>query len=332
LVNKFNEGDTEVHQAVKDAYINLFKKINPAASALPRDYNEIEFWDFQQLHVDINIVSGVELDTESFKKWRPDFADAEFMLEDSEGNPFLSLAGKGGVYICGSAIEKMSKSYFNVVNPDKIIDDYGADTLRLYEMFLGPLEASKPWSTSGIDGVFKFLRRFWNLFHDNTGNLIVSDETPTREELKILHATIKKVEQDIENFSFNTSVSAFMICANELSSLKCNKRAILEPLVTVLSPFAPHICEELWALLGHQDSVLHSTFPKYDAQYLTESSFEYPISINGKVRAKMNFALDMPKEDIEKQVLASEAVQKWSEGKPPKKIIIVQGKIVNVVL
>lgn len=276
-------------------------------------------YEVDELHVDINIVNGLELNTDEFKKWKPDFANAEFILEDSK-------------YLCGSAVEKMSKSYFNVVNPDQIINDYGADTLRMYEMFLGPLEASKPWSTQGIDGVFKFLRRFWNLFHDNTGNFRVSDAEPTRDELKVLHKTLKKVEQDIENFSFNTSVSEFMICANELSSLKCNKRSVLEPLVIALSPFAPHIAEELWALLGHPDTVLNATFPKFDEQYLTESSHNYPISINGKVRAQMQFALDMPKEDIEKMVLASEIVLKWTEGKPPKKVIVVPGKIVNVVL
>ncbi|MCE7864115.1 MAG: leucine--tRNA ligase [Bacteroidetes bacterium CHB5] len=287
-------------------------------------------YETDELHVDINIVNGLELDTEAFKKWKPDFANAQFILEDENCNPTIDPTK--GKYICGSAIEKMSKSYFNVVNPDQIISDYGADTLRMYEMFLGPLEASKPWSTQGIDGVFKFLRRFWNLFHDNTGTFRVSDAEPTREELKVLHKTIKKIEQDIENFSFNTSVSEFMICANELSSFKCNKRSVLEPLVIALSPFAPHIAEELWALLGHTDTVLNATFPKFDEKYLTESSHNYPISINGKVRAQMNFALDMPKEDIEKQVLASEIVLKWTEGKPPKKVIVVPGKIVNVVL
>jgi leucyl-tRNA synthetase len=283
------------------------------SSGLRKDY------ETDELHVDVNMVNGLELDTEAFKQWKPDFANAEFILED-------------GKYICGSAIEKMSKSYFNVVNPDKIVEDYGADTLRLYEMFLGPLEASKPWSTSGIDGVFKFLRRFWNLFHDNAGNVKLSDEAPSKEELKILHGTLKKVEQDVENFSFNTTVSAFMIAANELSSLKCNKRAVLEPLTIALAPFAPHIAEELWSVLGHTETIFNASFVKYDEQYLKESSFEYPISINGKVRAKMEFALDMPKEDIEKLVLASEAVQKWSEGKPPKKVIVVPGRIVNVVL
>ncbi len=272
-----------------------------------------------ELHVDISRVNGLELDLESFKKWKPDFASAEFILED-------------GKYICGSAIEKMSKAYYNVVNPDQIIDNYGADTLRMYEMFLGPLEASKPWSTQGIDGVYKFLRRVWNLVHDQAGNFKVSDAAPSREELKVLHKTIKKVEQDIENFSFNTSVSEFMICVNELSSLKCNKRAIVEPLIIAISPFAPHIAEELWEKLGHTESILTASFPKYDEQYLVESTFTYPISINGRVRAEMEFPLDMPKEDIERIVLASEIVQRWTEGKPPKKMIVVPGRIVNVVL
>jgi len=276
-------------------------------------------YETDELHVDISIVNGLELDTNGFRKWKPDFANAEFIFEDDK-------------YICGSAIEKMSKSYFNVVNPDQIIDNYGADTLRMYEMFLGPLEQSKPWSTQGIDGVFKFIRRFWNLFHDNAGKFKVSDAEPTRDELKVLHKTLKKVEQDIEGFSFNTSVSEFMICANELSSLKCNKRQIIEPLVIALSPFAPHVAEELWSLLGHADTILNASFPKYDEQYLIESSFSYPISINGKVRAQMEFALDVPKEEIEKMVLASDIVMKWTEGKPPKKVIVVPGRIVNVVL
>ncbi len=276
-------------------------------------------YETDALHVDISLVNGLELDTAGFKKWKPDFANAEFILED-------------GKYLCGSAIEKMSKSYFNVVNPDQIITDYGADTLRMYEMFLGPLEQSKPWNTNGIDGVYKFLRRFWNLLHDSTGKFKVNDAEPTREELKVLHKTLKKVEQDIENFSFNTSVSEFMICANELSSLKCNKRKIIEPLVIALSPFAPHLTEELWSLLGHPETILNASFPKYEEQYLIESSFSYPISINGKVRAQMEFALDVPKEEIEKTVLASEIVLKWTEGKTPKKVIVVPGKIVNVVL
>ena len=276
-------------------------------------------YETDPLHVDVTLVNGLELNLEGFTQWKPDFANAEFILED-------------GKYICGSAIEKMSKSYFNVVNPDDIIDSYGADTLRMYEMFLGPLEASKPWNTNGIDGVFKFLRKFWNLFHDDKGNFRVIDAEPTREELKALHKTLKKIEQDVENFSFNTSVSEFMICVNELTSLKTNKRAIIEPLTIALSPFAPHMAEELWEKLGHKTTVFDASFPHYREEFLKRDSFEYPISINGKVRAKMEFALDMPKEDIEKVVLASEIVQKWSEGKPPKKIIVVQGRIVNVVI
>lgn len=271
------------------------------------------------LHVDVNIVNGLELDVAVFRKSRPDYANAEFVLEN-------------GKYICGSAIEKMSKSKYNVVNPDDIVEKYGADTLRMYEMFLGPLEASKPWSTNGIDGVYKFLRRFWNLFHDTTGKFGVSSEAPSNDELRVLHKTIRKIEHDIENYSFNTSVSEFMICVNELSTLKCNKRSILEPLVIALSPFAPHIAEELWSLLGHSDSVSRATFPAWNEKYIKVNSHAYPISINGKVRATMEFALDMPKEDIEKQVLASEVLKKWSEGKTPKKVIIVPGRIVNVVL
>jgi leucyl-tRNA synthetase len=276
-------------------------------------------YDTDPLHVDVSMVVGLELDTELFKRWKPDFHNAEFILED-------------GKYICGAAIEKMSKSYFNVVNPDEIIENYGADTLRMYEMFLGPLEVSKPWNTNGIDGVFKFLRRFWNLFHTSSGDFSITDEAPTPGELKALHKTLKKVEYDVEHFSFNTSVSEFMICSNELTSLKCNKRSILEPLVVALAPYAPHIAEELWERLGHSETIFNATFPAYNEAYLTESSFEYPISINGKVRAKMNFALDMPKEDVEKLVMASEIVQKWTEGKTPKKVIVVPGRIVNVVV
>jgi leucyl-tRNA synthetase len=273
-----------------------------------------------EMHVDVKLVDGLELNTEAFRKWKPDFASAEFILEED------------GKYLCGSAIEKMSKSYFNVVNPDDIVQNYGADTLRLYEMFLGPLEQSKPWSTQGIDGVFKFLRRFWNLFHDTGGNWSVSDAEPTRDELKILHRTIRKVSQDVENFSFNTCVSEFMICANELSALKCNKRAVLEPLVIALAPFAPHLAEELWEKLGNEGFVVASSFPGYDEAYLKEADFEYPVSINGKVRAKMVLPLDLAVPEIEKRVLEAEAVQKWTSGKAPKKVIVVPGKIVNVVL
>lgn len=282
-------------------------------------FNKRNEYETTALHVDVSIVDVDILNIEKFKSWRNDFKNAEFILE-------------GDKYICGSEVEKMSKSKYNVVNPDEIISNYGADTLRLYEMFLGPLELSKPWNTQGIDGVYKFLRRFWNLFHDKNGNFVVSEEPATKEELKVLHKTLKKVAHDIENFSFNTTVSEFMICANELSSVKCNKRSVLEPLCIALSSYAPHITEELWQLLGQKNSIQFEEFPLHNEAYLTETSHEYPISINGKVRAKMNFALDLPKEDIEKMVLASEAVQKWSDGKAPKKVIVVPGKIVNVVL
>lgn len=281
-------------------------------------YNLRKDYDVTPLHVDITFVDGDVLDIEKFKNWRDDLRDIELILED-------------GKYICGSEVDKMSKRYYNVVNPDDIVSSYGADTLRMYEMFLGPLELSKPWNTNGIDGVYKFLRRFWNLFHED-GTFKVSDDAPTEKELKVLHKTLKKIEEDIERFSFNTTVSEFMICCNELSSAKCNKRAILEPLVIALSPYAPHIAEELWEMLGHKTSILEASFPKFDEKYLVENSFEYPISINGKVRAKMNFALTTPKEEIEKQVVASEIVLKWTEGKAPKKVIIVPGKIVNVVI
>lgn len=276
-------------------------------------------YEVTALYVDVNIVENDILDIEAFKKWRPDLSDAEFILEE-------------GKYICGSEVEKMSKAKYNVVNPDDIIERFGADTLRLYEMFLGPLEQFKPWNTNGIDGVAKFLRKLWRLFYNDKGELQISEEKATTAELKAIHKTIKKVQEDIERFSFNTSVSTFMICVNELSALKCNKREILESLVLVISPYAPHIAEELWEKLGHTEGIANTTYPKYDEKYLIEASHEYPISVNGKMRAKMNFSLDMPKEDIEKQVLASEQIQKWMEGKTPKKVIVVPNKIVNIVV
>jgi leucyl-tRNA synthetase len=271
------------------------------------------------LHVDVNIVENDELDLDAFKSWRPENADAEFILED-------------GKYICGVEIEKMSKSKYNVVNPDIIVERQGADTLRMYEMFLGPLEQFKPWNTNGMDGVSKFLKRFWKLFHDNEGNFAVSDEVPTAAELKSLHKTIRKVEEDIERFSFNTSVSTFMICVNELTALKTNKRAILDPLTVVLAPYAPHIAEELWEKLGHRESVTFAPFPAWEEKYLVENTFDYPVSVNGKMRAKVTFATDTPREEIEKAVVADEQVIKFFEGKAPKKIIIVPNKIINVVV
>ena len=276
-------------------------------------------YDTTPLHVDVNMVSNDVLDLDKFKAWRPEFANAEFLLED-------------GKYVCGWAVEKMSKSMFNVVNPDDIVERYGADTLRLYEMFLGPLEQSKPWDTNGIDGVHRFLKRLWGLFYDREGNLLVSDEPATAEELKSLHKTIKKVEYDIEHFSFNTSVSAFMICINELSGLKCSKRAVLEPLIITLAPFAPHMAEELYHALGNETSVLDAAFPAYDEKYLVEATKKYPISFNGKVRFSLDFPADWDKDEVEKAALAHEQTQKYLDGKAVKKVIVVPGKIVNIVL
>ena len=271
----------------------------------------------QEIHVDVNIVKNDVLDLDAFRAWRPEFQDAEFILED-------------GKYVCGWAIEKMSKSMFNVVNPDYIVEAYGADTLRMYEMFLGPLEQSKPWDTNGIDGVHKFLRRFWAKFYSRDGVLLVNDEKATPAELKTLHKTIKKVGEDIENFSFNTSVAAFMICLNELG--ECSKREILEPLTALIAPFAPHIAEELWHALGHQTTVCDAAFPKFNPDYLVENSFEYPVMINGKLRFKQEYALDMSQEDIVAHIVTTEGAQKWLEGKPAKKIIVVKGKIINIVM
>ncbi|MBB5397493.1 leucine--tRNA ligase [Mucilaginibacter sp. AK015] len=272
------------------------------------------------LHVDVNIVENDVLNLNKFKAWRDDFAEAEFILEN-------------GKYICGVEVEKMSKSKFNVVNPDDLIARYGADTLRMYEMFLGPLEQSKPWNTNGIEGVFKFLRKFWRLFHDAEWNFNVSNEAPTKAELKSLHKIIKKVEEDIERFSFNTSVSSFMIAVNELTDLKCNKRAILQDLVVVLAPYAPHICEELWVLLGNPaGSISTAAYPKFNPDYLVEDEFSYPVSINGKMKTNVSLSLTMETTDIEAAILANADVQKYLDGKTPKKLIVVKGRIVNIVI
>ena len=276
-------------------------------------------YEVTPLHVDVNIVANDILDLEAFKTWRPEFKNAEFILED-------------GKYICGWAVEKMSKSMFNVVNPDVIVEKFGADTLRMYEMFLGPLEQSKPWDTNGIDGVHRFLKKLWGLFYCSKGEWGVTDENPTPGELKALHKLIKKVTYDIEHFSFNTSVSAFMICVNELASEKCNKRAILEKLLIVLAPFAPHVAEELWRQLGHTTSVCNTEWPVHNEEYLVESTVTYAISFNGKTRFSLDLPADMSREDIEKTVLDNENAKKWTENKTPKKIIIVPKKIVNIVI
>ena len=279
-------------------------------------------YDVTALHVDVNIVENDVLDLTKFKASRKDISaeNAEFILED-------------GKYVCGVEVEKMSKSKFNVVNPDDIVDKYGADTLRLYEMFLGPLEQAKPWNTNGIDGTYRFIRKFWRLFYNETGQWIVKDEPAKEEELKVLHKTIKKIEEDIEHFSFNTAVSAFMVCVNELGSLKCHKKEILEKLVIILSPYAPHVSEELWNALGNAEGMVSkATFPTWEQKYVVDAIFEYPIQINGKVRITIPFALDVAASDIEKEVLANETVVKWMEGKPAKKVIVVPKRIVNVVI
>jgi leucyl-tRNA synthetase len=275
-------------------------------------------YETTELHVDVNIVSNDILDIEAFKAWRPEFANAEFNLED-------------GKYICGWAVEKMSKSMYNVVNPDDIVEKYGADTLRMYEMFLGPLEQSKPWDTNGIDGVHRFLRKLWNLFFDGD-TFAVSSEAATKDELKALHKLIKKVGSDIEAFSFNTSISAFMICVNELTTLKCNKKAILTDLAITLAPFAPHIAEELWHNLGNNTTVSDAHFPLYNEEYLQEDSFTYGVAFNGKVRFEIQFPADAIREDVEKVVLNHELSKKWIDGKTPKKVVFVPKKMINIVI
>ena len=276
-------------------------------------------YEVTELRVDTKLVKDDMLDIEKFKTWRADFRDAEFILED-------------GKYFCGSEAEKMSKSKHNTVNPDDVINEYGADCFRMYEMFLGPLDAGKPWDTKGITGVQGFLRKLWRLFIDENGNVRVNNETPNAAELKILHKTIKKAGEDIEKLSFNTAVSTFMICVNELQAAKCYKREVLEKLLIVIAPFAPFITEELWEKCGYTTSIHQTNWPQFDGTYLTESNFSYPVSINGKVRANIELPLDMEEAEIKNTVLALDAVVKWTEGKEPKKVIIVKGRIVNVVL
>ena len=294
LIYKLKESDTFISHGLKDQY------------------------DTIELHVDVNIVHNDFLDIEAFRRWMPEYKSSEFLLED-------------GRYRCGYAVEKMSKRWYNVVNPDVVVERYGADTLRMYEMFLGPIEMSKPWNTHGIDGVSKFLKKFWNLFFDQQGHFAVSVAEPDRDELKLLHRTLKKVAEDIENLSFNTSVSEFMICVNGLAQHRCNKRSILAPLTIALSPFAPHIAEELWHRLGHSESIVLATYPEWREEYLVEESFEYPVMINGKLRTKIVFGLDLLEDEIHRQVQEHPVVVKWMDGRAPKKIILVKGRVINVV-
>jgi leucyl-tRNA synthetase len=282
-------------------------------------YNLKDQYDTQQIHVDINIVDNDILDIEAFKKWQAEFANAEFILEDKQ-------------YICGHEVEKMSKSLYNVQNPDELIEKYGADTLRLYEMFLGPIEQSKPWDTKGIEGVYRFIRKFWKLYHSDVHEFNLSNEAASPAELKILHKTIQKIESDIERFSFNTGVSTFMICTNELTDLHCNKSAILEPLTILIAPYAPHIAEELWSLMGHQGSITEMTYPLFKEEYIIENSFSYPISFNGKTRFMIELGVELNATEVEAAVLANEETQKWIEGKTIKKVIVVPKRIVNIVV
>ena len=295
-------------------FVYRIKDTNTFVSLNLKDQYEVT-----PIHVDVNIVSNDILDVEAFKAWRPEYNNAEFILED-------------GKYVCGWAIEKMSKSMFNVVNPDMIVEKFGADTLRLYEMFLGPVEQSKPWDTNGIDGVHRFLKKFWSLFYNRQDQYLVTDEAPNPSELKAVHKLIKKVTGDIENFSYNTSISAFMICVNELTSLKCSKKAVLEQIIACLAPFTPHICEELWEMLGHNTSVCDAQWPQYNEEYLKEDNVNYTVSFNGKARYNMEFPVDADNDTIQKEVIADERSEKWMEGKQIVKVIVVPKKLINIVL
>ena len=280
----------------------------------------IKDYDINPIHVDVNFVDGFELDINAFKQWRNgEYANATFVLEN-------------GKYICGAEVEKMSKSKFNTVNPDVLVEKYGADTFRMYEMFLGPVDQSKPWDTKGIEGVHRFLKKLWRLFYDELKGKVWNEDSPNPSELKVLHKTILKIQEDTERFSFNTAVSTFMICVNELADLKCNKKAILEQVLILLTPYAPHISEELWHQLGNEGSILNATFPPFEASYVQESSKDYPVSINGRVRANINLPIDMESEEAQKLVLANELVQKWLDGKAVKKFIFVKGRMINVVI
>ncbi|MDP5105462.1 MAG: class I tRNA ligase family protein, partial [Polaribacter sp.] len=310
--NLFNSDD-EFETVVKN-YLLDNKFLNP-------NFEDLVMITKTPIHSDVSLVNASDdLNVEGFKNHplNADYKNAEFILED-------------GVYKVGREVEKMSKSKYNVVNPDDIVEDFGADSLRLFEMFLGPLEQAKPWKTSGISGVSSFLKKLWKLYF-NGETFEVSDAAPTKDELKVLHKTIKKVEEDIENFSFNTSVSTFMIAVNELTALKCNKRAILEPLVILVSPYAPHIAEEIWSLLGNNESISTVDFPIFDAKHLIESAKNYPISFNGKMRFTLELPLDLSKEEIEKAVMENEKTIAQLEGNAPKKVIIVPGKIINIVI
>ena len=317
-----------------------FGLINENVYSNPKDY-DLPYYinDVDKLHVNVEIVDGIELNMEAFRNSKPEYKEAVFICEDGRINAPLSIHGEGqGVrYICGVETEKMSKSKFNTVDPSDLVNKYGADTFRMYEMFLGPVEQSKPWDTKGIEGVHRFLRKFWRLFYKECATAPsplkrAGGEAATDAELKVLHKAIKKIEEDTERFSYNTAVSAFMVCTNELADLKCNKKEILEPLVIMLSSYAPHIAEDLYHALGNEGSVLDAAYPTFDSKYLVESSKQYPISINGKLRTTLNISLDASQKEVEEIVLQNEVVKKWLNGTAPKKIIFIKNKMINLVV
>ncbi len=320
----FSKDISNNKQKINEYLVELLSKNQKShpidVEELKLDFDKFNInYKFTKIHVDVSCLKGeTEIDLSKLKNWREEFKNSKFFSEDD------------GSFHSFREVEKMSKSKYNVVNPDAICDDYGADSLRLFEMFLGPLEQAKPWKTSGISGVSSFLKKLWKLYF-NGETFEVSDAAPTKDELKTLHKTIKKVEEDIENFSFNTSVSTFMIAVNELTALKCNKRVILEPLAILVSPYAPHIAEELWSLLGNKKSIATAEFPVFDAKHLVESTKTYPVSFNGKMRFTLELSLDLSKDEIEKIVMAHEKTIAQLAGREPKKIIIVPGKIINIV-
>ena len=316
----FNLDKPNSVQFLEEFYFKRLKELNPSSNQLNFGIDNLEI-GYQKIHVDVNLLKdGDELDIEKFKAWREEYADAEFIYEED------------GTFLTSREVEKMSKSKYNVVNPDDICEQYGADTLRLYEMFLGPIEQAKPWNTQGLSGVYSFLKKFWKLYHNGEeGAFFVSDEEPTKAEMKALHQTIRKVDEDVNNFSFNTSVSNFMIAVNELSKLNSNKREVLEPLAILISPYAPHIAEELWQKLGHNESISFAEFPEFDAKWLEEDAKEYPVSFNGKMRFKLELPMDLSKEEIQEAVMADERTIKQLDGRTPKNVIIVPGKIINIV-
>jgi leucyl-tRNA synthetase len=327
---EFYQSREEINSQLGYELIDADGKISEAV--LKQKYSEeelnlINISDFfsaskiDTLHVDVNLVDGVYLDIEGFKKWKSDFSEAVFVLDEDRTK-----------YICGAEVEKMSKSKVNTVNPDHIVERFGADTFRMYEMFLGPIDQSKPWDTKGIEGVHRFLKKLWRLFFDEVKGKLVTEEKATQDELKVLHRTIKKIEEDTERFSYNTAVSAFMVCVNELTDLKCRKKEVLEQFLILLAPYAPHVSEELWQALGNSGSILDATYPAFNPAFLVETTKEYPVSINGKMRTTMVLDLAATQEQVQEIVLQNEVVQKWMEGKPVKKFIFVKGKMVNVVV